>query len=152
MRVSSGPALLPGLLAIVAGFLLVTSLPAYGGIGINLLFFAANRGVPQEGRFLYNVVGFYALAMAILLIALGFLLLTEFTSWRFRYKPGLTLMVAPLLFVLTLIHLAAFWGLVQIRNVELKELFVDSSVHYAALALISLGLYFAVHWRVNREQ
>jgi len=144
--------MLRGLLAVLAGFLLVTNLPTYGGIGINILFFAADRGIPLQGQSLYKIVGIYSVAMTILLLALAFLLLTEFTSWKFRYTRGLVLIVAPSLLALSLIHLAAFLNIVRIPDLELKELFIDSSVYHAALTLISLVLFALIHWMRNVGQ
>lgn len=73
-----------GLLAVLAGFLLATSLSTYCGIGINILFFAVDRGIPQQGNSLSNIVGIYSMAMTILLLGLSLLLLTEFTRWKFQ--------------------------------------------------------------------
>lgn len=138
--------MLRGILAVLLGFVLVTNLPTYGGIGINLLFFAADRGIPQQGSSLYNLVGIYAMLMTALLFALGYLLLTEFTNWKSRFARELVLIVLPSLALLSLVHVAVFLGALRIGDPELKTLFVDSSIYYAASTLIAVILFAVIHW------
>jgi len=92
-----------GTLGLLTGLLLVINLPTYGGIGINLLFFAADRGVPPEST-LYRIVGMYSLTMTVLLVFLALLLISDFTSWKPKHIRSFKVVTGSLMAIFSLIH------------------------------------------------
>jgi hypothetical protein len=143
--------MLRGLIAIAVGLLLVEALTAYGGIGVNLLFFFDSLGMPQQESLWYNIVGIYSITMTILLACLAFLLLTEFTEWKLKFSRELLLVVAPSLCVLALMHVSAYMNIVKIQGPEIIEQFINGFIYYALSTLGAILLLSVIRW-IGRQQ
>jgi hypothetical protein len=143
--------MLRGLLAIALGFFLVEALTAYGGIGVNLLFFFDGLGMSQQEKLWYNIVGIYSIAMTILLACLAFLLLIEFTEWKFKFSKELLLVVVPSLCVLAFMHISAYVGLGKIQRPQTIEEFINDSIYYVLSSLGAVLLFCVVRW-IGRQQ
>ena len=131
-----------GLLAISIGVILAFGIPAYGGVGVNLVFFSADIGTSNDWT--YRAIGLYALGMAVLLVVLAILVLTDSLRIRFRIGARVRLLVAALITSLAILHLAAFTGLIPVPNPEARNLLVNSSVGYALASLVAIGLFALV--------
>ena len=138
--------MLRGLIAIIAGLMLVDAATTYGGIGINLLFFAEDKGLTQQELLSYRVVGFYSIAMTVLLALSAFLLLMEFKDWQFRFAKTMRLVVMSLLCLLVVTHILATMGVVRISDSEFKGIFIVGTIYYALSTLGIVILFGIVHW------
>ena len=134
---------LRGLIAISAGLMLADTATTYGGIGVNLLFFAEGMGIPQQRLHWYHVVGFYSIVMTVLLALLALFFCMEFTDWKFRFAEATRLVVISLLCVFAIAHLFAIVNVVKIADPELKCLFVDTTIYYA-LSTLGIAILFSI--------
>lgn len=134
--------ILRGLLAVLIGVILVFGIPAYGGVGINLVFFGADIGTSNDWT--YRAIGLYALGMAVLLIVLAILVFVDFLRSHFSIGARVRVLVAALVACLAILHLAASAGLIPVSNPEAKNLLVDSSVSYALASLVAIVLFVLV--------
>lgn len=62
------------------------------------------------------------------------------------------LIVVPSLLALSFIHFAAFLNVVRIPDLELKELFIDSSIYYATFTVVTVVLFVVIHWMKSPEE
>jgi len=137
--------LMRGLMAIISGLLIVTCLVAYGGIGINIIFFAADRGI-SLGNMSYRVLGIYSLAMTLVLTSLAFLLIAEFNKWKLRQSRSLFYVVVTSIFLLISAHFLAYLNMTRVADVEIREWFIDGAIYYPLAVFAALMLFTVVRW------
>lgn len=138
--------MLRGLIAIIAGLMLVDAATTYGGIGVNLLFFADDKGLTPQEVFSYQIVAFYSIAMMILLTLSAFILFTDFIDLQFQFAKAMRRAVMSLLCLLAVIHVLAMMNVVRVADSELKGTFVDGTIYYALSTLGIVILLSIVHW------
>jgi len=93
------------------------------------------------------IVTGYFLGVAILLLLAAAFTLAEFRNWKIKNQGVLAYTTFSLLLALAIVHLAVFF--VGLSDQEVKNLFVDESVPYAALTFVLVGLFFTLR-RVTR--
>ena len=128
-------------LGILIGFLVVTLVPSYGGIGVNLLLAVVRGEVPRQSVYVYLAIAGYAVVVTSLLVALGLLTLAEFANWKLRERGQLIQTVWWLLFLLALVHLFAISTKGTLGDSEAKNLFIDGSLFEAVLTMTAVGLF-----------
>lgn len=133
-----------GVLGTLLGLAIVSALPSYGGIGVNLLLVASREEVPPASHLLYLTIAAYSLIVVAVLLILAILTFAEFTAWRIKDSELLVYGTVILLAILAILHLAAFFGIASVRDPEAKNLFIDGSVAYAILLLVAVGLFLGL--------
>ena len=141
--------ILRGVIGVSVALLLILSLLAYGGVGVNLTFFSREIGVENDP--VYGAVGVYGVSMAVLLLIVGALLVGFFSRHRFGVGARIRKAVLGVTLVLAILHLAAAVDLVPVANAEAKSLFIVPSAAYA-LATIGAVLLFTLLVWLGREK